>query len=275
MTGFGASGPAEVLYEHFGITPAAIVAEARSLLAIRTVDEPRRARDEHSPMSHRIVFLDRATIAPQIRVRPPSFAHELIEHAETRADQVVERLAGASIAIINKVPIRAAALERLPALKLVAVAATGTDCVDKAACAARGDCGEQHPRLRDQHGARAHVRADPRAAPQRRWPIASRCWRARGRSRGSSASSTIRSTTCAASRLGIIGEGVLGQRVAELGRAFGMLPMFAAHKGRSGTGTAVHAVARRCSRRATSSRCTAPLTAETRDMIADAGVRRR
>ena len=29
-------------------------------------------------MSHRIVFLDRATIAPQIRVRPPSFAHELI-----------------------------------------------------------------------------------------------------------------------------------------------------------------------------------------------------
>ena len=32
MTGFGASGPAEVLYPHFGITPAAIVAEARRLL---------------------------------------------------------------------------------------------------------------------------------------------------------------------------------------------------------------------------------------------------
>ena len=89
-------------------------------------------------MSHRIVFLDRATIAPQIRVRPPSFAHEMVAHGETRADQVVERLAGASIAILNKVPITAAALERLPALKLVAVAATGTDCVDKAACAAHG-----------------------------------------------------------------------------------------------------------------------------------------
>ena len=37
-------------------------------------------------------------------------------------------------------------------------------------------------------------------------------------------------------RLGIIGEGVLGQRVADLARAFGMLPMFAAHKGRSGLG---------------------------------------
>ena len=33
MTGFGASGPAEALYAHFGITPEAIVAEARSLLA--------------------------------------------------------------------------------------------------------------------------------------------------------------------------------------------------------------------------------------------------
>ena len=33
MTGFGASGPAEVLYRYFGITPEAIVAKARSLLA--------------------------------------------------------------------------------------------------------------------------------------------------------------------------------------------------------------------------------------------------
>jgi transketolase len=35
MTGFGASGPAEVLYPHFGITPEAIVAEARRLLVTR------------------------------------------------------------------------------------------------------------------------------------------------------------------------------------------------------------------------------------------------
>jgi len=32
MTGFGASGPADALYEHFGITPAAVAAEARRLL---------------------------------------------------------------------------------------------------------------------------------------------------------------------------------------------------------------------------------------------------
>ncbi|CAN5806813.1 transketolase [soil metagenome] len=32
MAGFGASGPAEALYEHFGIVPSAVVAEARRLL---------------------------------------------------------------------------------------------------------------------------------------------------------------------------------------------------------------------------------------------------
>jgi transketolase len=35
MSGFGASGPADELYRHFGITPEAIVAEARRLLATR------------------------------------------------------------------------------------------------------------------------------------------------------------------------------------------------------------------------------------------------
>jgi transketolase len=35
MAGFGASGPADQLYEHFGITPAAIVAEAKRCLTTR------------------------------------------------------------------------------------------------------------------------------------------------------------------------------------------------------------------------------------------------
>ena len=35
MSGFGASGPADELYRHFGITPEALVAEARRLLATR------------------------------------------------------------------------------------------------------------------------------------------------------------------------------------------------------------------------------------------------
>jgi D-isomer specific 2-hydroxyacid dehydrogenase, catalytic domain len=85
---------------------------------------------------HRIVFLDRATIAPQIQLRPPAFRHILVEHEHTLPEQVAERLAGASIAIDNKVPLDATTLARLPDLKLIAVAATGTDCIDKAYCQA-------------------------------------------------------------------------------------------------------------------------------------------
>ena len=85
---------------------------------------------------HRIVFLDRATIAPQIQLRPPAFPHILVEHEHTLPEQVAERLAGASIAIDNKVPLDATTLARLPDSKLIAVAATGTDCIDKAYCQA-------------------------------------------------------------------------------------------------------------------------------------------
>jgi glycerate dehydrogenase len=86
--------------------------------------------------SHKIVFLDRATLG--VPLRAASFPHEYKEYEATSADQIVERLADANIAIINKVQMRAPSLEKLPNLKLIAVAATGTDCVDKAYCKEHG-----------------------------------------------------------------------------------------------------------------------------------------
>jgi glycerate dehydrogenase len=50
----------------------------------------------------------------------------------------VERLHRASICITNKIPLRAAALAQLSWLRLIAVAATGTDIVDLDAAKARG-----------------------------------------------------------------------------------------------------------------------------------------
>ena len=40
-------------------------------------------------------------------------------------DQVVERLNGVGISVINKVPLNSESLEQLPELKLIAVEATG------------------------------------------------------------------------------------------------------------------------------------------------------
>lgn len=89
-------------------------------------------------MNHRIVFLDRDTIAPHVNVRQPDFPHEWVVYDRTPPELVAERLNGASIAITNKAPIRADTLDGLDDLKMIAVAATGTDVLDVEACNARG-----------------------------------------------------------------------------------------------------------------------------------------
>ena len=183
----------------------------------------------------RIVFLDRATLAPQVRLRAPAFAHELVEHDDTIAEQVVPRLAGATIAILNKVPITAQALEQLPQLKLIAVAATGTDCVDRRACAARGvavsNIRGYAVNTVPEHTFALTLALQRNLVAYRDSVIAGR-WQESGRF--CYFDYPIRDL--AGARLGIIGEGVLGQRVADIGRVFGMRPMFAAHKGRDDMG---------------------------------------
>ncbi|AZG77432.1 D-2-hydroxyacid dehydrogenase [Methylocystis rosea] len=87
-------------------------------------------------MSHKIVFLDRETL--DANVRKPNFPHEYTEYAQTAPDQIVERLKGATICITNKVPLRESTLKQLPDLKLIAVAATGTDVIDKAYTSGNG-----------------------------------------------------------------------------------------------------------------------------------------
>ncbi|MBU6460072.1 MAG: D-2-hydroxyacid dehydrogenase [Proteobacteria bacterium] len=83
---------------------------------------------------HHIVFLDRSTL--DARVRKPNFDHTYTEYQVTTVDQIVERLKDATIAIVNKVPMREEVLKQLPNLKMIAVAATGTDIVDKKYCKA-------------------------------------------------------------------------------------------------------------------------------------------
>jgi glycerate dehydrogenase len=87
-------------------------------------------------LQHSIVFLDRSTL--EANLRTPSFPHTYKEYAVTSPDEVVPRLEKTTIAIINKVPMRAETLAALPDLKMIAVAATGTDVVDKAYCKAHG-----------------------------------------------------------------------------------------------------------------------------------------
>jgi glycerate dehydrogenase len=87
-------------------------------------------------MQHSIVFLDHATL--DARMRTPSFPHSYQEYPATHSPEIVERLKDATIVITNKVPLDRETLQQLPKLKLIAVAATGTDIIDKDQCRAAG-----------------------------------------------------------------------------------------------------------------------------------------
>lgn len=214
----------------------------------------------------RIVFLDRGTIGPAVRMTKPGFAHEWVDHDRTRPDQVVERLRGADIAVSNKVPIRRAAIEHLPDLKMICIPATGYDAFDVDACRARGIV-VSNVRGYATHTVPEHtfalILALRRSLIGFRRDVIDGKWQEADQF----CFFTHPINDLAGSTLGIIGEGVLGQGVAKLGQAFGMRTLFAAHKGVDGLGplyTPFDEVLE------TSDVITlhSPLTPSTRDMIA-------
>ena len=86
------------------------------------------------------VFLDHASLdLGDLDLSPLQACFGSLQlHAQSHADQVSTRLQGASVAISNKAPLNAATLAANPQLKLVLVAATGTNNVDLAAAQAHG-----------------------------------------------------------------------------------------------------------------------------------------
>ena len=168
---------------------------------------------------HNIVFLDRDSLLAT--VRRPGFEHAWTEHAATASGDVVERLRCATIAITNKVQLSSADIAQLPQLKMVAIAATGTNNVDLEACRARGIVVSNIRNyslvsvpehvftliLALRRNLRAYV-ADVNAG---KWQESSRfCL----------LDHPI--ADLAGSRLGIVGYGALGRKVAQIAGAFGM-----------------------------------------------------
>ena len=176
-------------------------------------------------MEH-VVFLERDSLDAQ--VRRPAFAHSWEEHGKLAAGEIVPRLQRATIAIVNKTPLRADAIGRLPALHFIAVAATGTDNIDLVACRQRGIV-VSNIRNYAVHTVPEHAFALILAL--RRNLIAYREDVARGLWQKSErfclSSHPIHDLHGAT--LGIFGEGSLGQGVASLARAFGMRVLFADH----------------------------------------------
>jgi glycerate dehydrogenase len=168
---------------------------------------------------HHIVFLDRDSLAAN--VRRPGFGHQWTEHPGTDRSEVAARLQTATIAITNKVPLRADDIAQLPKLKMVAVAATGTDNVDLDACRERG-IAVANIRNYSVVSVPEHVFALVLAL--RRNLLAYRADVEAGRWEKSARFCLLDHPIAdlAGSRLGIVGYGALGRKVAHIGRAFGM-----------------------------------------------------
>src|SRR5688500_4843549 len=175
-----------------------------------------------------IVFLERDTLRAELR--PPAFEHVWRDYGSTRPEEVEERLKDATVAVVNKLPLRAELLARLPALKLIAVAATGTDNIDLEYCRERGvevrnvrgyavETLPEHVLMlvlalsRNLVGYREDVRAGL-------WHRAEQfCLHTR----------EIRDLH--GSVLGLVGYGALGRGVERLARAFGMEVLISERKG--------------------------------------------
>lgn len=178
----------------------------------------------------RIVFLDRQTLLPQTRLRTPCFSHELVLHAHTGPDEVAERIRDADVVITNKVPLDARALAQAQRLRLVAVAATGTDHIDLATCQARGIL-VSNIRGYAVHSVPEHTFALIFALRRNLLAYRDAVRAGRWAESGMFCFFDYPIRDLAGSTLGVIGSGALGQAVAGIGRALGMQVLFAERKG--------------------------------------------
>jgi glycerate dehydrogenase len=175
----------------------------------------------------RIVFVERNTI--QASFRRPQFEHEWVEYPDTSPDQVIARVRDATIIISNKLSLGEPQLVNAPAVKLIAIAATGSDCVDLNYCRARGiavcnvrgyavNTVPEHV-LMLMLALRRNLLAY-RADVERGWWNESKQFCLLTHELHD-----IRNTT-----LGVIGFGAIGRSMAQLGESIGMRVLISEHK---------------------------------------------
>lgn len=176
------------------------------------------------------IFLDQATFSPEINLSAPQGISEFIRHDSTPNDTatIIERAKDADIIITNKVVISRDVIKNLPNLKLIQLTATGMDNVDKSACDEFGiplynvvgyskDSVPEHTFMLMLSAMRAVKDYHAKATDGR--------WQASGKF-------CLLDTPIldlAGRTLGIVGRGMIGQKVGQIAQAFGMTVLYADH----------------------------------------------
>ena len=176
---------------------------------------------------HRIVSIEAGALKAQLR--RPAFAHTWIEHEATAQHEVAERLADATIAIVNKRRLSAAIIAGLPALQMVAIAATGYNNVDLDACRARGIV-VSNVRGYARETVPEHVFALLLALARQIGPFHRSVAAGRWQKSEQFCYFDYPIRDLAGQTLGLLGSGTLGQGVARIAAAFGMRVVLGEHK---------------------------------------------
>jgi len=192
-------------------------------------------KSERSERPASIVFLDRETLSPEIKLAKCEFPHEFTAFDRTAPSEVSERIREADIVITNKVKISQDAVAAASRLRLVAVAATGTDVIDVKACEAKGVAVVN---VRDYalHTVPEHTFALILALRRSLFGYRESVRAGRWQEAGQFCYFDYPIRDLAGSTLGIIGDGVLGRAVADIARAFQLKVLFSSYKGVPGMG---------------------------------------
>jgi glycerate dehydrogenase len=177
---------------------------------------------------HHIVFLERDSV--RAAVRRPAFDHSWQEYPVSSSEEALARLEHATIAIANKVALPGDLLARLPRLRMIAVAATGTDNLDLAFCRERGivvsNVRGYAQRTVPEHVVMLALMLKRQVLRYRGDVIDGRWQRA-----AEFCFFDHRIRELSGGTFGIVGRGSIGQAVGRLARAFGMRVVFAEHRG--------------------------------------------
>jgi glycerate dehydrogenase len=216
----------------------------------------------------RVVFLDRSTIPPNTRLKDFPFSHELRVFKSTRPEDVPGRVRDADIVITNKVKLSGDVIAQAKNLKLIAIAATGTDNVDIGAC---NEMGISVCNVRDYavHTVPEHtfalIFALRRSLTAYRAAVQAGRWQASGQF----CFFDYPIKDLAGATLGVIGDGALGKATAEMGKALGLKVLFSAFKGRDDMGM-LYTPFERVLEASDIITLHCPLNDQTRDLIGDA-----
>lgn len=176
----------------------------------------------------KIVFLDRDSIIAD--VRRPAFAHDWEEYPATKADQTLARLKEATIAISNKVLLNREVLEKLPNLKMIAVAATGVNNIDIDYCREH-DIVVSNIRNYSVNTLPEHVFMLMLALRRNLLAFRENVRKGEWQRADQFCLFTHTVSDLFGSTLGIIGNGAIGKAVGKIALAFGMKVLVAEHKG--------------------------------------------